>query len=215
MEIKRYLIFFMVALLVLTLPACVRPASKAPEGAATPTTSFPIPGTDDVMNQLESFATQTALALEGANTPIETAPAQEPTATPQVTEAPAVAPTSTPVPVVPITVVPSSYKLKKGEHPYCIARRYNVNPNEMLNLSGMNGWTIFPPGITLTIPKTGNTFPANRSLRTHPTSYTVISGDTIYTVACRFGDVDPDAIAQVNGLSSPYALSAGQTLQIP
>lgn len=220
MEIKRYLIFFIIALLVLTLPACVRPASKAPAGTVTATTSFPLPGTsDDVMVQLEDFATQTARALEGLSSPTATSATQEPTeatATPQVTEPPAEPTTSTPVPVVvSTTVVPSSYKLLKGEHPYCIARRFNVNPNEMLSLSGLSGFTTFPPGTKLTIPKTGNTFPANRSLRAHPTTYTAISGDTIYTVACRFGDVDPNAIAQVNSLSSPYKLTAGQSLQIP
>jgi LysM repeat protein len=52
-------------------------------------------------------------------------------------------------------------------------------------------------------------------LLNHPTNYTVAGGDTIYTVACKYGDVDPMAIAQANGLSSPYTLSAGKVIYIP
>jgi LysM repeat protein len=70
-------------------------------------------------------------------------------------------------------------------------------------------------GATLKIPQTGNPFVTDRSLKDHPTSYTVVAGDTIYTVACKFGDVGPDMIILVNGLQSPYTLSAGSTIQIP
>jgi LysM repeat protein len=42
-----------------------------------------------------------------------------------------------------------------------------------------------------------------------------VAGDTIYTIACAFGDVDPNAIIVVNGLESPYTLTPGQVLQIP
>jgi LysM repeat protein len=69
--------------------------------------------------------------------------------------------------------------------------------------------------MVLKIPQTGNPFPAGRSLRAHPTNYTVSSGDTIYSIACLFGAVDPYAIATANGLSSPYTLTAGQSLYIP
>jgi hypothetical protein len=34
-------------------------------------------------------------------------------------------------------------------------------------------------------------------------------------VACRYGDVDPMGIAAANGLSSPYTLTPGTTIQIP
>jgi LysM repeat protein len=65
------------------------------------------------------------------------------------------------------------------------------------------------------LPQTGNGFVTDRALKSHPTNYTVKSSDTIYTIACQFGDVSPDMIAAQNGLSSPYTLTAGQTLRIP
>jgi hypothetical protein len=69
--------------------------------------------------------------------------------------------------------------------------------------------------MTLRIPQSGNPFPGNRSLFPHPTSYTVRPGDTVYSVACIFGDVQPDGIVAVNGLTKPYKLTAGSTINIP
>ncbi len=233
MEIKRLLIFIFATFLILGLFACQRPASKAPTGEATETLaeSFPLPGTsDDVMGQLESFATQTAIALlggtpatelptgvstgEAATTPVATgevtAEAVQPTSPPQAVE-----PSSTPIPVPSATPGrPSSYTLKGGEFPYCIARRFNVNPNEMLRLSGLSTSGSYPSGTVLKIPQDGK-FPGNRSLKSHPTNYTVGSGESIFSIACKFGDADPNAIATANGLSAPYRLSAGQTIYIP
>ncbi len=45
-------------------------------------------------------------------------------------------------------------------------------------------------------------------------SYTVAAGDTLATIAARF-NTTPDAIAQLNGLADPNALTQGQKLQIP
>jgi len=109
---------------------------------------------------------------------------------------------------------PTSYALRPGEFPYCIARRFNVNPKELLALNGLYSGMIYVPGQVLTIPQTGNPFPAPRWLQLHPVTYTVMEQITVYKLACRFGDVDPDVIMQVNGLTSPI-LSLGQTIQIP
>lgn len=222
METKRILMTVAAILLVFLLAGCVRPASQPPT-TAPGGAEFPLPGTnDDVMSELERAATQTLMALEASSSQGTEAPAVGlPTATVlgdlQATQQTVVeAPTSTPIPVPTSTPgIPTSYTLQRGEHPYCIARRFNVNPDELLRASGLNQSSTFYAGMTLTIPQTGNTFPANRSLRSHPTSYTVQSGDTIYTIACLFGDVDPNAIIAANGLSAPYNLSAGQAIQIP
>jgi len=53
-------------------------------------------------------------------------------------------------------------------------------------------------------------------LRPHPTTYTVsAAGETIYTIACAFGDLDPMLIAQANNISSDSDLLVGQQLNIP
>ena len=112
---------------------------------------------------------------------------------------------------------PTSYTLQKGEFPYCIARRFDVNPNELLTINGLTSGNVFMPGLTLKIPQSGNPFPPPRSLRNHPDTYTVTgSGDeTVYGVACKYGDVDPALIAQTNGISISAALTIGQQVKIP
>lgn len=240
MKTKRILFLLIIAMLVLS--SCRRPASTLPGDETAPVTppegSFPLPGTasTDVMGQLEVFATQTAQAALGGGQVIPTQPALTPglpeattPATPsgptQVdvpTEAPtagdlAPQPTATQAPPVEIPEfeVPNRYTLQRGEYIFCIARRFNVNPSELLSLNGLSQNQTVYPGTRLEIPKTGNTFPGNRQLRNHPTTYTVASGDTIYTIACQFGDVDPRAIAAANGLQEPYRLNPGQEILIP
>ena len=60
----------------------------------------------------------------------------------------------------------------------------------------------------------GGSYDGNRALRAHA-DYKVSSGDTIYSIACYFGDVSPEAIIAVNGLSGPDDITAGMTLKIP
>jgi LysM repeat protein len=115
----------------------------------------------------------------------------------------------------PVGTRPTNYPLHKGEFPYCIARRFDVDPDALLSLNGLSSGNIYYPNITLKIPQSGN-FPGTRALRNHPATYTVSSSDeTIYGVACLFGDVDPAAIATANNISIDSALTVGKQLSIP
>jgi hypothetical protein len=74
---------------------------------------------------------------------------------------------------------------------------------------------MYPAGTQLRIPQSGN-FPGTRALRNHPGTYTVASSDeTIYSIACLYGDVDPATIAQANAMSPGTPLTAGKQLSIP
>lgn len=124
-------------------------------------------------------------------------------------------PTETLIPL-PIDSQPLTYILQRGEYPYCIARRFNVDPNEILALNRLANHEAFFAGTVLNIPQTGNPFPGDRTLRTHPTTYLVsAAGETIYTIACAFGDIDPILIAQANNISADSVLLPGQQLNIP
>lgn len=222
MTTKRYIIFLVLVTSALLLAGCKLSASTPPPASETP---------DSAMSTLEAelgnIATQTAVAGGGIESaPTAVAPGGEstegatttevaPPTSPENTQPPP-PPTQTPVPITPPTPgVPETHQLQKGEFPFCIARRYNVNISELLNINGLGTNSVVPVGYSLKIPQTGNTFVGQRALLNHPTNYTVVGGDTIYTVACKYGDVEPMAIAQANSLSSPYNLSAGQVIHIP
>jgi LysM repeat protein len=219
---KKYsLIVF--AVLALTLGACTRAASTAPQTtAATLPADFPQPVATSGMNIIETAGTQTAIATSGLPVPTASGSESQPVVV-QPTNTPDPNATSTPMPTpttgatvvnTPIsqptvqTSKPASYTLHEGEFPWCIARRFNVNPDELLSLNGLppDGQTYYA-GLTLRIPTSGNTFPGARSLKAHPASYVVQSGDTIYSIACLFGDVDPANV--------PGGLTTGATIQIP
>jgi LysM repeat protein len=184
------------------------------------------------MTDVQGFATQTALALSGAPnpavataTPAVAGPSLTPTSIISIPTNAVTTPTSTLAVAatdsnqvvntsVPVGSRPSSYTLQQGEFPYCIARRFDVDPDQLLRLSGLSDGVLYPPGTPLQIPQSGS-FPGSRSLRNHPTTYNASAGETIYAVACAFGDVRPEDIATANGLSVGAALSAGQQLSIP
>ncbi len=202
-----YALILMVLFLSLVISGCNLSASKGIEEPPTVEAEIPFP-VGDTTNRVTEMAAETQTAVAGGDQNVE--PTPEPVVnTPE--------PTPEPVVVVPTPVleIPSTYILQEGEHPYCIARRFNVNPNDLVALNGISGYVA--PGVTLKIP-TNSSWPADsasRALRAHPTTYTVVSGDSIYSVACKFGDVDPNAIIAVNGLQSPYSLTGGTSIQIP
>jgi LysM repeat protein len=232
-------------LLATMLSACVMPASTPPLNTPTliGTGLFvsPFPSVENPMEMIEQFAagTATAAALSGTPGTPGTPGGTALTPVAGITGSPTSGTPSTPTnsagvtavitvattPVVAITPggptptqapKPASYTLQQGEFPYCIARRFNVNPEELLSLNGLTDGQVYYPNLTLKIPQTGNPFPADRALRAHPTTYTVASSDeTVYGVACRFGNVDPAAIAAANGISVGATLTAGQQLSIP
>jgi LysM repeat protein len=109
---------------------------------------------------------------------------------------------------------PNTYTIQPGEWPYCIARRYNLSVGTLLSINGLGNDSRPPAGTVLKIPQDGTWDSGDRALHPHPTTYTVKSGDTIYIIACYFGDLLPEDIVEANGLQSD-ALEVGQTLEIP
>ncbi len=231
MSKKLYYIMLITAALAVVLGACSLPASRAPRATNTPVGGdlpFAVPTNSDIVNQILN-ATQTAIAA--ANQPADAQPTAQPpednqagggvpaTAEPADSSnqtggtAPTAAPTAYSIPATPET--PANYTLKKGEFPYCIARRYDVSAGDLLALNGLGVNTQVQPGLTLRIPTSGSWSNGPRSLKAHPGTYTVGTGDTFYSIACKYGDVHPESIAAANGMNVGDNLSAGQTINIP
>lgn len=238
---KKLYLVLAVLVLALVFTACSRSASPSSISTATKN-ALSTPGTqttggnvtEDPMALVKLFATQTAMAAggqTGIGTPSPTSGTPQPGGTTlpggtAITPLGGITATSllpstglptTPAIVTPYptTTRPGTYTLQAGEFPFCLARRFNIDPTELLTLNGLSENELLQPGLVLQIPQTGGTFPGTRALHTHPTTYLVAANDTIYNISCYFGDVDPLAIAAVNHLVSPYTLSVGQSLSIP
>ncbi len=212
---KQYVLMPIILLIAIMFSACTMSASTPPP--VTPTTN---------LSEIARQATQTAIAkTPKGDTPVPgTTTAAE--ATTEGTQTGGELPTSTPVPstATPTTeaeditteyAVPDSYTLKQGEFVYCLARRWNINPTDILNLNGLDRGDILFPGETIQVPSNPRKYPGQRSLRFHPDTYTVQPGDTLNGIACLYGDVDPRAIAAANDLDVDQTLTSGQSLQIP
>jgi LysM repeat protein len=222
-------------MLSLILSACNKPYSQA-----APATFTPVPQSNlfasaqpTNMNDVQVFATGSAIAQQlttSPGAPVSTAtlapgvtpPAATATNTPLVSVNPtatatlAVVPNAPTATSLPVGSRPASYTLQPGEFVYCIARRFDVDPDAILALNGIADSQTIYAGLVLKIPQSGGGFPGSRMLRNHPATYTVTGSDeTVYSVACTFGDADPAKIAQNNNISVNATLSVGQTLNIP
>ena len=240
---RGLLVIFIFVVSTMLISACTQSLSSVPAATPTliPTGLFvsPFPSVENPMAMIEQFAKQTAAAqttVAGGGTPCT--PQAATTGTVITSQAVG---TDTPAPVIgtpgtPTNTIstptnaalaaatsiptggrPATYTLQSGEHPYCIARRFNVDPDALLTLSGLTSAQAsnLETGTVLKIPQSG-AFPGDRALVAHPTNYTVASGnETMNSIACKFGDVDPAAIASANSLSVSAKLTAGQVLKIP
>jgi LysM repeat protein len=111
---------------------------------------------------------------------------------------------------------PATYTLKQGEFVFCIARRFNLNPDDILSMNGLFDSQTIYPGLTLKLPQSG-AFPGDRTLHSHPDTYTVSGNNdtTLNGVACYYGDVFPEAISSANNLPLSTTLNIGQQIKIP
>lgn len=210
MHKKLLTLLTVVVLMSVALSACTLHAYKPPSATATATSELPfhVISPNAMLTEIVS-GTQTAQAVSGV--PVQGTVQPTPAAT-----QPAVAPTATLVAIPTATPGrPATYIVQKGESQYCLARRFNLNPADLAALNGLSANAFLDPGMTLKIPQSGLWTFGDRALKSHPTSYKVAAGDTIYSIACAFGDVDPNMIILANGLKDPYTLTVGQTLQIP
>lgn len=209
-------------------------------GFATPTAILPTPIPP------EQLVTPTAPTTSQPNVvdpvPTQALPTSDPTLsfpTPIPPDA-LVTPTSglPPTPTALPTDSPCEHTVQQGEWFYSIARKYGINPAELLaaNPQFPNPDTL-KPGDVLNIPGcnksnqptptaqpvTGQTQPtaANAAQSTtFPTPirlsgrvYTVADGDTLGSIARKF-NVTVQAIKDANGLTTDF-LNVGQKLQIP
>jgi LysM repeat protein len=211
----------LLVLLALSLVGCQRPASTEP--ATLPTAGialgtnlpFPVNNTEESSPLGDILSgTQTASALLTPATAVAATDVPTVAATAQTTSEA----TGTKTPIATATPgVPETWTLQAGEWPICIARRHNLDVGDFLSLNGMTMESRPAAGTVVKLP-TNSSWSANYgspALLAHPTTHTVVAGQTLYSIACKYGDVDPNDIIAANGLTEPVVLASGDVLDIP
>ncbi|MFC5501490.1 LysM peptidoglycan-binding domain-containing protein [Lysinimonas soli] len=199
-------------------------ASKS-SAAAAPTTYRVAPG-DTVSSIAGRFGLSTAsvLALNGLSWKSLIFPGQ----VLKLSTSTAAAPTAPAAPAASVTTAGGRYTIQKGDTISGIAARFGVSTQSVLTANGL-GWSsiihagqtiAIPSGSTLAIQTVANVTPVAPSTAPSTpaapagTSYTIRSGDTISSIAQRFG-VTVSSILAANGLGSSSIIYSGRTLVIP
>lgn len=156
-----------------------------------------------------SYAAFAQLAPGGGSTlrvlfEVIPAPGQAPPAPPPASSPAAVAPPqarSTP------PERPPSYTVVGGDTLASIARRFNLKPADLAEWNNLADPNLLKPGQSLRLAPPAPT-PESR-----PDRYTVESGDTLASIARRFG-LEPLELAAWNELAEPNLLRPGQALRL-
>jgi len=146
-----------------------------------------------------------------------------PTATFTPTPFPTATPTSTPTPTPTATPTPEvfTYRVERGDTLLSLAAKFHTTVEAIKLVNNLTGDQI-QWGVDILIPVgpvgTGEGGAPEPTETAMPTggleTYVVESGDTLITIAARFGTT-VEALMEANEISSPEALRAGEELIIP
>src|SRR5690606_18795454 len=106
----------------------------------------------------------------------------------------------------------TTHYVVSGDTLYSIAKNHNTTVDAIKNANGLSS-NILNIGQKLTIPTSGTATPAPTTESSNQTTYRVVSGDTLYSIATRYG-TSVNALKQTNNLTS-NVLTIGQNLTIP
>jgi LysM repeat protein len=205
---NRPLICCLSALLV---TAAVVGCTRGKPEAATPTLVAGATGT--------AVATSTAVGAAAVPTVTGTTvytPEARPTtialtAQPTVITVAEASPTPLPPAVLPTATRPASqseYTVQWGDTLFSLARRFNTTVEAIVALNGLADASNIRVGQVLVIPGSSVSPPGSGQ------EYVVQPGDTLYSIARRFGTT-VEAVQRANAIVNPTYISVGQRLVIP
>lgn len=103
---------------------------------------------------------------------------------------------------------PTIYIVERGDTLFSIANRFGTTVEALMAANGLTSPLIYV-GQRLTIPSSTYIVTQERS-----TGYVVRYGDTLYSIAMRFG-LSVEVLMRANGLYNPHFIYVGQNLIIP
>jgi LysM repeat protein len=118
-------------------------------------------------------------------------------------------PEPSPMPTYPVSTSPAPtadvyHTVQAGENLFRIALRYGTSVDAIVAANNLSDPHSISAGQRLRIPA---------SSTAGAQTYVVQAGDTLFSIASRFGTT-VEALAALNGLAPPYALAVGQELTI-
>ncbi|MEO7349835.1 MAG: LysM peptidoglycan-binding domain-containing protein [Terrimesophilobacter sp.] len=214
-------------------------ASAALATVASAPSTYRVVAGDTVSSIATKYGLSTAsvLALNGLSWSSLIFPGQvlQLTRTPVVKSAPSAPPANTPLVSAPPAASPkTNYTVTRGDTVSAIASRFGVSTQAVLTANKLGWSTIIYPGQKIVIPASipasssppvattpvvdvtpvSSVTPITPPPATHSTSYVIKSGDTVTSIAAKFG-VTVQSILDANGLNRGSLIYAGRTLNIP
>jgi len=115
----------------------------------------------------------------------------------------------------PENVEPIVYKVKAGDNLWNISRKYGVSVEVIIDINNLRDKDLLSLGQKLEIPAIGGGV-SNTNQKQEPTiiTYTVVKGDTLWSISQRY-DVKMNTIISTNNLKEISRLSIGQKLKLP
>lgn len=105
-----------------------------------------------------------------------------------------------------------THVVAKGETFYSISRSYGITVDELLAANNLEQGAILKAGQTLSIPVKGEV--AEPGTSSEPDIYTVVKGDTLYSIARKSGST-VDEVRALNGFTDATVLKVGQKIKLP
>lgn len=124
------------------------------------------------------------------------------------------------------SVTSNRYSIAQGDTIGAIAARFGISTQTLLSANGLGWSSIIYPGQTLAIPGASSTASLPTAQRpilentsavsreSTPAPYTITAGDTVASIASKFG-LSSQALLAANGLSWSSLIYAGRALTIP
>jgi len=115
----------------------------------------------------------------------------------------------------PENVEPIVYPVKAGDNLWNISRKYGVSVEVIIDINNLRDKDLLSLGQKLEIPAIGGGV-SNTNQKQEPTiiTYTVVKGDTLWSISQRY-DVKMNTIISTNNLKEISRLSIGQKLKLP